>query len=134
MDPVTEVTRAVIDRVYEAYLAGSAEGMLAEMADDAVVTFPGHGTFRGKDEIRRYMTWAGPQLVDLQFNIRAKIVDGEHAAVPWDETARTKRGEPWDAIGCDVWRVVNGQIVELTCIGDTEKMLRLLDPWPPASI
>jgi ketosteroid isomerase-like protein len=105
MDPVTEVTRAVIDRVYEAYLAGSAEGMLAEMADDAVVTFPGHGTFR---------------------------VDGEHAAVPWDETARTKRGEPWEAIGCDVWRVVDGQIVELTCIGDTDKTRRLLDPWPPA--
>ena len=132
MDPTTEATRAVIERVYVAYLAGSAEGMLAEMAEDACVTFAGHGMFRGKDGIRRYMAWAGPQLTDLKFNIKAKIVDGEYAAVPWDETARTKRGEPWEAIGCDVWRVVNGKIVELTCIGDTDKMRRLLEPWPPA--
>lgn len=133
MDETTQATRAVIDRFYEAYLAGNTEGMLAEMADDAVVTFAGHGTFRGKDEIRRYMTWAGPQLPELQFNIRAKIVDGERAAVPWDETGRTKRGDHWEAIGCDVYRVANGKIVELTVIGDTEKMLRLLEPWPGTS-
>jgi ketosteroid isomerase-like protein len=130
IDETTQTTRATIDRFYEAYLAGNGEGMLAEMADDAVVTFAGHGVFRGKDEIRRYMSWAGPQLTDLRFTVIAKIVDGERAAVPWDETARTKAGEPWAAIGCDHYRVVDGRIVELTCIGDTEKMKRLLEPWP----
>ena len=133
MDETTQATRTVIDRFYEAYLGGNAEGMLAEMAEDAVVTFAGHGVFRGKDEIRRYMTWAGPQLPELRFNVIAKIVDGERAAVPWDETGRTKRGDDWEAIGCDHYRVVNGRIVELTCIGDTEKMKRLLEPWPPES-
>jgi uncharacterized protein (TIGR02246 family) len=132
MDEKTQATRAVLDRFYEAYLAGNAEGMLVMMADDAVVTFAGHGTFRGKDEIRRYMTWAGPQLPELSFNVQTKIVDGERAAVPWDETGRTKRGDIWNAIGCDLYRVVDGKVVELTCIGDTDKMKRLLEPWPPA--
>lgn len=130
-DETTKATRAVIDRFYDAYLGGDAEAMLAEMAEDAVVTFAGHGVFHGKEEIRRYIRWAGPQLPELRFNVIAKIVDGERAAVPWDEVGRTRRGDHWEAIGCDVYRVVNGKIVELTCIGDTEKMHRLLDPWPP---
>jgi uncharacterized protein (TIGR02246 family) len=131
MSDKTEETRKVIDRVYDAYLAGNAEGMIAEMAEDAVVTFAGHGTFRGKDEIRPYMTWAGPQLTDLKFNVLAKIVDGERAAVPWHETARTARGEPWESIGCDIYRLERGKIVEMTVLGETEKVVRLLEPWPP---
>jgi ketosteroid isomerase-like protein len=130
VDATTAATRVVIDRFYAAYLAGNPEGMLAELADDATVTFAGHGEFRGMAEIRAYFAWAGPQLTDLVFNIIAKIVDGDRAAVPWTETARTRRGEPWNAIGCDHYRVADGKIVELTCIGDTDKMARLLDPWP----
>lgn len=130
MDERTAATREVIERFYTAYLAGNAEGMLAEIADDGVVTFAGHGTFRGMAEIRRYFAWAGPQLTNLEFTIIAKIVDGDRAAVPWTETATTKAGEPWEAIGCDHYRVADGKIVELTCIGDTDKMARLLERWP----
>ena len=54
------------------------------------------------------------------------IVDGKRAAVNWDETGSTKRVDAWAAIGCDVYRVVNGKIVELTVYGDTEKMTRHL--------
>jgi uncharacterized protein (TIGR02246 family) len=127
----TAATRAVIEGFYAAYTTGGLEGMLAMIADDAVVTFAGHGTFRGKAEIRRYMTWAGPQLPHLEFTVLATIVDGDRAAVPWSEVGTTKAGAPWQAIGCDTYRVAGGKIVELTVHGDTEKMLRLLEPWPP---
>lgn len=126
----TTATRAVIDRFYVAYLAGNLEGMLAELADDAVVIFAGHGAFRGKAEIRPYMEWGGQQLPELHFNVLNKIVDGERAAVNWDETGRTKRGDDWAAIGCDVYRVVDGKIIELTVYGDTEEMARLMDAYP----
>ena len=129
-DDQTAATRAVIDRFYAAYLGGNLDGMLAEIAGDAVVTFAGHGTFRGKGEIRPYMEWGVKQLPELQFNVRNKIVDDDRAAVTWDETGRTKRGDDWSAIGCDVYRVVNGKIVELTVYGDTEKMARLMDAYP----
>ena len=130
-EATTAATRAIIARFYGAYTTGGLEGMLAMIADDAVVTFAGHGTFRGKDEIRRYMTWAGPQLPQLDFRVLAMIVDGDRAAVPWSETGVTKAGEAWEAIGCDTYRVADGRIVELTVHGDTEKMQRLLEPWPP---
>ena len=129
-DDLTGETRAVVDLFYEAYVGGNLDGMLALMAEEAVVTFAGHGTFRGKNDIRHYMTWGSTQLPGLRFNVVQKIVEGENAAVTWDETGRTRRGEHWAAIGCDIYRVVDGQIVELTCIGDTEKMTQLLDPYP----
>ena len=129
-DERTEATRRLIDRFYDCYVGGDQDGMLALMADDAVVTFVGHGTFRGKGEIRPYMAWAATLLPRLDFRVRRKIVDGEHAAVVWDETGVTQRGEPWESQGVDVYRVVDGRIVELTVHSDTEKMLRQLGPYP----
>ena len=128
-DDRTEATRRLIDRFYDRYTGGDQDGMLALMADDAVVTFVGHGTFRGKGEIRPYMAWAATQLPRLDFRVRRKIVDGEHAAVVWDETGVTKRGEPWEGRGVDVYRVADGRIVELTVHSDTDAMLRQLGPY-----
>ena len=129
----TAVTRVVIDRFYAAYTGGDLDGMLALMAEDAVVTFLGHGTFRGKAEIRPYMAWAVGQLPQLAFLVRRKIVDGEHAAVVWDETGTTKRGERWESRGVDVYRIVGGKVAELTVYSDTAKMHRQLDPYPGPS-
>ena len=129
-DERTDATRRVIDRFYDSYTGGDRDGMLALMADDAVVTFVGHGTFRGKGEIGPYMAWAATQLPRLDFRVRRKIVDGEHAAVDWDETGVTKRGDAWESRGVDVYHVVDGRIVELTVHSDTDAMLRQLEPYP----
>ena len=129
----TERTRALVEKLYTAYLGGDTEGMIALMSDDAVVTFNAHGTFRGLTEIRPYMTWASRQLPRLTFNVRTKIIEGEYAAVTWDETGVTARGEPWEAMGVDIFRVVGDKIVELADYSDTEKILRLLEPYPGRS-
>lgn len=132
-EQLTAKTRAVIDRYYDAYISGNQQGMLDLLADDPVMTFVGHGTFRGLDEIRPYLAWAAKQLPDLTFNVTAKIVDGDRAAVTWDETGTTARGEPWTAIGVDVYRVVEDRVAELTVYTDTDKTARLLDPYPGPS-
>jgi ketosteroid isomerase-like protein len=129
-DDQTTATRAALDRFYRCYTGGDLDGMLAMMAEDVVVTFVGHGTFRGKAEVRPYMTWGATQLPRLDFRVLQTIVDGERGAVVWDETGTTKRGDPWEARGVDVYRVVDGKIVEFTVHSDTEKMARLLEPWP----
>ncbi len=126
----TERTRAVIEKLYDAYLTGDTEGMLALMAPDVAVTFNYAGTFHGMAEARPFMTWNGGQLPELTFNVRHKIIDGNRAAVTWDETGKTIRGDDWSAIGVDVYRVEGDQIVEMTCYSDTDKVARLLDPYP----
>lgn len=130
-DDLTAATRVALDRFYLAYTSGDLDGMLALMTDDVTVTFIGHGTFHGKTEARPYMTWAGTQLPYLDFRVLHKIVDGDRAAVTWDETGTTKHGASWEAKGVDVYRIVDGKVVEITVYSDTDKMARLLDPWPP---
>jgi len=129
-DAQTAATRAAIERLYAAYLAGDLDGMLAEMSDDVLVTFLGHGTFRGKSAVRPYMTWGGAQLPRLDFHIRRTIVEGDGAAVVWDETGTTARGEPWASQGVDVYRVAGGKIIAMTVYSDTEKLLRQIGPYP----
>jgi uncharacterized protein (TIGR02246 family) len=126
-------TRGVLNRLYAAYIGGDLEGMLDLFADDAVVTFSGQDTFRGRAEYEPYMRWAGTQLPVLDFRVRQIIVDGEYAAVTWDEDGRTARGEAWSAAGVDVFRIVDGKIVELTDYSDTDKIRRLLDVYPGPS-
>lgn len=130
LDDQSQQTRQVIDRFYEAYISGNQQGILDLLAEDAEVTFNGHGTFRGLKEIQAYMTWAAAQLPTLSFTVTAKIIEGDRAAVTWDETGVTAHGEPWTAIGVDVYRVRGGKVAELTVYTDTDKVARLLDPWP----
>src|SRR5436190_14157143 len=106
-------TRRVVDALYDAYLAGNGEGMLAQMADDVEVRFLGQGTFHGLPEVRRFMEFSAGLLRDLDFRIRRTIVDGDTAAVIWDESATTADGKAWENHGVDVIRVHGGKIVSL---------------------
>lgn len=113
MTEVENETRSVVDALYEAYLAGDSEGMLAQMADDVEVRFLAQGTFHGIPAVRRFMQFSAGLLRDLDFRIRRKIVDGEAAAVIWDESATTAAGKAWENHGVDVIRVRNAKIVAL---------------------
>jgi ketosteroid isomerase-like protein len=106
-------TRAIVDRLYEAFLGGDPEGMLALMADDVEVRFLGQGTFRGIEETRRFMSFAGGLLKDVDFRIKKIIIDGDVGCALWEETATTADGHPWENHGVDVIRVRDGRIVSL---------------------
>jgi ketosteroid isomerase-like protein len=106
-------TRAIVDRLYEAFLAGDGEGMLALMADDVEVRFLGQGTFRGIDETRRFMTFAAALLEEVDFRTKKVIIDGDVGCVLWEETATTADGHPWENHGVDVIRARGGRIVSL---------------------
>jgi ketosteroid isomerase-like protein len=113
MTEVENETRSVVDALYKAYLAGDSEGVLVQMADDVEVRFLAQGTFRGVPAVRRFMQFSAGLLHDLDFRIRRTIVDGDAAAVIWDESATTAAGKPWENHGVDVIRVQNAKIVAL---------------------
>jgi ketosteroid isomerase-like protein len=113
MTEVDNETRTVFDALYKAFLAGDGEGMLAQMADDVDVRFLAQGTFHGVPAVRGFMQFSAGLLNDLDFRIRKTIVDGDSAAVIWDESATTAAGKPWENHGVDVIRVRNGKIVAL---------------------
>lgn len=106
-------TRQVVDRLYHAYLEGNQPEMLALMSDEVEVRFLGQALVQGVEEARRFFAFSGARLTDLDFRIQRKIIDGEWAAVLWEETATTADGKPWENHGVDVFRVVDGEIVVL---------------------
>ena len=108
-----EETRRVIDDLYEAYLAGDPAGMLATFSEDIAFRFLGQVDEQGIDEARRFFDHSAGLLVDLDFRIERKVIDGDHAAVTWTETARTAAGAPWSNHGVDVFEVREGKIVSL---------------------
>src|SRR5258705_3647801 len=105
MTEVENETRSVVDALYEAYLAGDSEGMLAQMADDVEVRFLAQGTFHGVPAVRGFMQFSAGLLRDLEFRIQRTIVDGDAAAAIWAESATTAAGKPWENHGVDVSRV-----------------------------
>lgn len=110
---MSDDTRRVVERLYDAYRAGDAAGMRAEMAEDVEVRFLGLAELRGLDAFRRFQEFAGGLLTELDFRIRKVIVDGEVAAVVWEESARTADGQPWENHGVDVIRVRHGRVVSV---------------------
>ena len=113
MTEVEDETRRVVDALYAAFLAGDSEGMLAQMADDVEVRFLAQGTFHGVPAVRGFMQFSAGLLHDLDFRIRRTIIDGDAAAVIWDESATTAAGKPWENHGVDVIRVRNAKVVAL---------------------
>jgi len=106
-------TCQAVERLYKAFLAGDSEGMLATFSDQVAIRFLGQVDTQGVDEARRFFQHAAAQLTDVQFRRQHMIVDGDHAAVTWTETARTVSGAAWENHGVDVFEVRNGKIVSL---------------------
>lgn len=127
----SEETRLVVDRLYEAYLGGDLEGMLATLSDDVSFRFLAQGEGQGIEEARRFFAYSSGKLTDLDFRIERKVIDGDRAAVTWTETARTAAGAPWENHGVDVFGVVDGEIVSLHENNDVRLVYEHFEPYVP---
>jgi ketosteroid isomerase-like protein len=112
-DGIEARTRAGVERLYEAYFAGDAAGMVDAMSEDVWVRFLGRVDFRGKEAARDFFGGNNPLLVDLQFDIKKLIVDGHHAAAIWEESATTIHGRPYRNHGVDIFTVEGDKIVAI---------------------
>lgn len=125
----SDETAGMIDRLYDAYLAGDGDGMLDTFSDDIEFRFLAQVRGRGIDEARAFFGHAAGLLTDLDFRITRKIIDGDRAAVLWEETARTAAGAPWENHGVDVYEVRGGRIVSLHENNDVRLVHRHFDPY-----
>jgi ketosteroid isomerase-like protein len=122
-------TGAMVDALYDAFLRGDSDGMLALFADDISLRFLGQADLAGIDEARRFFAFAAGLLADVDFRIERKIIDGEWAAVVWNESARTASGEPWENHGVDVIRVVGERVTMLHENNDVRLVARYFPPF-----
>lgn len=122
-------TGTIVDALYDAFLRGDADGMLALFADDISLRFLGQADLAGIDDARRFFAFAAGLLADVDFRIERKIIDGEWAAVVWNESARTASGEPWENHGVDVIRVVGERVTMLHENNDVRLVARYFPPF-----
>lgn len=128
----SDETTRVLDALYESFFAGDSVGMAALMDDDVDVRFLGQVRLQGLEAAERFFAFSGALLAGLDFRICNRVVDGEWAAVIWDETATvTATGEPWENHGVDVFRVQNGKITLLHENNDCRLVHRYLPRYKP---
>jgi ketosteroid isomerase-like protein len=122
-------TRRIVEALYDAFLAGDSEGMIALMADDVEVTFLGQGTFHGVPAVRRFFAFAAGLLHDVEFHIDRVIIEGDVGCAVWHETATTRDGQPWQTHGVDVIRVRGDRIVSLHENNDVGMVRKHFPPY-----
>ena len=90
---------SVIRDFAEAYVNRDVEKMLSFLTDDVVRISP-EGTFKGKDEVKHYLTWDAQTTPEIKlreagFGI---IVKGNKAAWEWVYEGFTHDGRSWREI------------------------------------
>jgi ketosteroid isomerase-like protein len=127
----TASTRATVRALYDAFLAGDVEAMLARCAEDVEVRFLGQATVHGRAAARRFFAFAGPLLRDVDFRLEAIVADREVGAGIWSESATTADGTPWRNHGVDVVHVRGGEIVALHENNDVRLVHAHFPPYDP---
>ncbi len=126
-------TEHIVRDLYRAFLSGDKDGMLALMHEDVDVRFLGQAHLCGRAAASDFFDFAGTLLRDVEFSLQTIVVDGEHAAGIWQETAVTANGEPWSNHGVDVVRVRDGLVVSLHENNDVREVYRHFPAYVPRS-
>jgi ketosteroid isomerase-like protein len=105
---------------------GNGEAFLDRMADDVRFTIIGNtkfsSTFNGKqDVVNRLLEPLGAQLEGgIAITPDNFIAEGEYVAMQSHGKARAKNGRDYNNTYCQVFRIVNGRVKEITEYLDTE--------------
>ena len=95
------------------------EKALSLVAEDAV-WFTNEGTFKGKEEWRRYLTWMAPGATDVKFKDAGigVMVKGNKAVSQYTLEGKTSDGMKFEVPGVCTYELKNEKIQQHTTIGD----------------
>jgi ketosteroid isomerase-like protein len=118
--------KQLIQNMFAELSKGNANAFLASMADDVRFTLIGttkySGVFNGKQELINKLL--APLTAQLEGGIALTpdnfIAEGEYVAMQARGKANTKSGKSYNNTYCQVFRIVNGKVQEVTEYLDTE--------------
>ncbi len=113
------MTREVIGKYYEAVNAGDWDGFLDLMDDNVVVDEQIDGHAEGKAVLLGIGDHFRKVYSKFLMHPQQIIVQGEHAAVIWQNESANATGVPISAIGANYFRVKNGKVTYMRTIHDT---------------
>jgi ketosteroid isomerase-like protein len=118
--------KKLIQDMFAELSKGNANAFLANMADDVRFTLTGttkySGVFNGKQELINKLL--APLTAQLEGGIALTpdnfIAEGDYVAMQARGKATTKSGKSYNNTYCQVFRIVNGKVQEVTEYLDTE--------------
>jgi ketosteroid isomerase-like protein len=122
--------KELIRNMFSELSKGNAKAFLDAMADNVRFTIIGStkfsGTFIGKQEfVEKVLAPLGAQLEGgLTITPDNFIAEGEYVALQARGNSRTKSGGTYNNTYCQVFRIVNGRVQEVTEYLDTELVTR----------
>ncbi len=118
--------KQLIQNMFAELSKGNAEAFLGNMADNVRFTLIGttkySGTFNGKQELISKLLAPLTAQLDGGISLTPEnfIADGEYVAMQARGKAITKAGKSYNNTYCQVFRIVNGKVQEVTEYLDTE--------------
>jgi uncharacterized protein (TIGR02246 family) len=105
---------SIICNMLEAYNKKDLTGLLSFFADDAIYV-RSEGTFRGKEEIKRYYTWNYSNYSEVSLTEKGIIVEGDRAVLEWilEGTSVRGGGKKAQFQGLDLFEFKNGKVQEV---------------------
>jgi ketosteroid isomerase-like protein len=113
------LTREIIGQYYGFVNAGDWDGWLTIMDDDLVVDEQIDGHVEGKSNLLGIGDHFRKVYSKFLMHPQHIIVQGEQAAVIWQNESANAAGVPISAIGCNYFQVRNGKITYMRTIHDT---------------
>ncbi|HVA80688.1 MAG TPA: nuclear transport factor 2 family protein [Candidatus Binataceae bacterium] len=118
--------KEMVRKMFAELAKGDAQGFMAAMADDVRFTLIGStkysGVFRGKQELAEKLL--GPLSAELKEGLiitpENLIADGDFVAMQARGRSLAKNGKRYDNTYCQIFKISDGKIREVTEYLDTE--------------
>jgi ketosteroid isomerase-like protein len=106
--------KSIIHNICEAFNKKDLTRMISFFADDAIIIRP-EGTFRGKEEIKRYYTWSFSNYSELTLTEKDFIVEGNKVVLEFVSEGTSVRGggKKQRALGLVVFEFRNGKVQQV---------------------
>jgi uncharacterized protein (TIGR02246 family) len=106
--------KSIIRNILEAFNKKDLVGMLSFFADDATY-IRSEGTFRGREEIKRYYTWTFSNYSEITLTDKVIIVEGDKAVLEWAMEGTSVRGggKKLQLQGLDLFEFKNGKVQQV---------------------
>ncbi|MBC8087598.1 MAG: nuclear transport factor 2 family protein [Phycisphaerae bacterium] len=108
---MSEQNKQRIEQVNESFAEGDAEKFLSLCTDDVEWSMVGHGTHRGKTDIREWMASMGTEPPVI--NASTIIAEGDRVVSYGEMTMKDEHGQLMAYSYCDVYRFRGELIAEL---------------------
>ena len=119
---MSEKNKETVRKVNDAFLENNFEGFLDFCADDVQWTIVGDRSVNGKETIRQWMSEMAKENPEPpKFSVIDPVIaEGDFVAMQARGKSTTKTGKSYNNTYCQVFRIVNGKVQQVTEYLDTE--------------